>query len=313
MRKPTENAPSEVPTSPPEPLASIDLAMRDGAVIRLRQHGNPAGPRLLLSHGNGFAIDGYFAFWRHFLGSFEVFVYDQRNHGRNPRHDPAAHHFGSFVDDLDRLLREIPERFGPKPISGIFHSLSAIASIKHASERGWPWAALVLFDPPLSPPPGHPLAPLAREGEKTLSERARRRQERFRGPDELAEKFRRADPSWPPHACRAMARAVLRQGSTPGVWELACPRECEARVFADNRELDLTPRLGELEGPMLFLCADPETEGARMPALINRAMAERYGYPYRALPGTGHLLQLEEPERCARYVESFLTECPRTS
>lgn len=294
--------------APPEPLASFDLSMHDGAVIRVRQHGNPTGPRLLLSHGNGFAIDGYLAFWRHFLGNFEVLVFDQRNHGRNPRHDPAAHHFDNFVEDLDRLLREIPKRLGPKPTAGVFHSLSAIASLKHAGERGWPWAALVLFDPPLSPPPDHSLAPEARAAEKLLSERAARRQERFEDPEELAEKFRRADPSWPASACRAMAHAVLRRCEDGTAWELACPRECEARVFAENRGLNLCPRLGELPGPVLFLCADPEAPGARMPARINRAMAERYGYPYRALPGTGHLLQLEAPDRCARYVEEFLAK-----
>ncbi|MBV8053733.1 MAG: hypothetical protein JO071_00665, partial [Deltaproteobacteria bacterium] len=47
----------------PAPLRIIELAMDDGAIIRIRQHGNPAGPRLALSHGNGLAIDGYLPFW----------------------------------------------------------------------------------------------------------------------------------------------------------------------------------------------------------------------------------------------------------
>ena len=47
----------------PEPLSVHEVNMEDGAVIFLRRHGNPAGPRLVLSHGNGLAIDLYYPFW----------------------------------------------------------------------------------------------------------------------------------------------------------------------------------------------------------------------------------------------------------
>ena len=38
--------------------------MDDGAPIRVVRHGNPSGPRVVLGHGNGFASDSYFPFWR---------------------------------------------------------------------------------------------------------------------------------------------------------------------------------------------------------------------------------------------------------
>src|SRR5450759_1681089 len=41
----------------PTPHETFDLTMADGAPIRVRRHGNPKGPRLVLCHGNGFAID----------------------------------------------------------------------------------------------------------------------------------------------------------------------------------------------------------------------------------------------------------------
>ena len=68
----------------PIPLRTTDLTMADGAVIRIRQHGNADGPRLILAHGNGFAIDAYFPFWRCLMERFEIVLYDQRNHGHNP-------------------------------------------------------------------------------------------------------------------------------------------------------------------------------------------------------------------------------------
>jgi pimeloyl-ACP methyl ester carboxylesterase len=72
--------------------------MEDGAAIRVRRHGIAGAPRLVLSHGNALAIDGYFSFWGRLLDRYDVIVYDFRNHGHNPPHHPA-HHSGK---DLSR-------------------------------------------------------------------------------------------------------------------------------------------------------------------------------------------------------------------
>ena len=47
----------------PAPREAVDLVMRDGAVIRLRRYGQPGATRLVLSHGNGLAINAYLPFW----------------------------------------------------------------------------------------------------------------------------------------------------------------------------------------------------------------------------------------------------------
>ena len=49
----------------------------------MRRHGNPDGVRLLVTHGNGFAADAYYPYWRHLLSEFDVLVFDFRNHGQN--------------------------------------------------------------------------------------------------------------------------------------------------------------------------------------------------------------------------------------
>ena len=64
------------------------LMMDDGAIIRIRQHGNPDGPRLALSHGNGLAIDGYLPFWGPLRERYELILFDFRNHGQNPTASP---------------------------------------------------------------------------------------------------------------------------------------------------------------------------------------------------------------------------------
>src|SRR2546430_11201543 len=50
---------------------SFPATMDDGAQILIRRAGNPNGTRLFLSHGNGFAIDGYRVFWEPLLADFD--------------------------------------------------------------------------------------------------------------------------------------------------------------------------------------------------------------------------------------------------
>ena len=47
----------------PEPLATAEVRTTDDTVIVLRRHGNLEGPRLVVSHGNGFATDMHYPFW----------------------------------------------------------------------------------------------------------------------------------------------------------------------------------------------------------------------------------------------------------
>jgi pimeloyl-ACP methyl ester carboxylesterase len=55
-----------------------------------------------------------------------------------------------------------------------------------------------------------------------------------------------------------------------------------------------------------LIAADPDARGAPGPAMANRALAEDLGYAYQAIPGTGHLLQIQEPEACRRAMLAFL-------
>ena len=76
----------------PEPLSTHDVRVDDDTVITLRRHGNPAGPRLVLSHGNGLAIDLYNPFWSLLADDFDLIVHDLRNHGWNPLGPLARSH-----------------------------------------------------------------------------------------------------------------------------------------------------------------------------------------------------------------------------
>ena len=292
----------------PEPSRVLDLVMDDGAVIRVRRHGNPAGPRVMLSHGNGLAIDAYFPFWSLMLPRYDVIVFDFRNHGANPLHGGAGHDLEHFVSDMERVWKETQREFGPKPIAGLFHSLSALAAIRHALERPDRWRALVLFDPPIYPREGHPLRDSQQTDKDLLAERAKRRTERYPSPHEFARQLasRSAFKRWRPEAYELMAHATLRHDERSGEWELACPRELEARVFSENRDPSLWLKLGEVKVPVKLIGADPHIEGAGPPALIAKAIAEEIPLEYESIPDTTHFLQIERPELCLRAVKSFL-------
>jgi pimeloyl-ACP methyl ester carboxylesterase len=70
--------------------------------------------------------------------------------------------------------------------------------------------------------------------------------------------------------------------------------------------LHLWPAASALGGPVALIAADPEVPGAPAPAFANRALAQEGGYDYTAVPGTGHLLQIQKPEECRRALLEFL-------
>jgi pimeloyl-ACP methyl ester carboxylesterase len=285
----------------PGPLAEIRVTSSDGATLKVRRHGNPqAAVRLYVSHGNGFAIDGYVHFWRRFLAAFEVVAFDMRSHGQNLPADPANHDYAHMVGDIDAVGSAVAAEFGAKPAVGLFHSLSAQAALLQTMAGGGHFAALVLFDPPNVPAEGHPVHAAMVAYEHKLARWASHRRVRFANPEELAAEYARTRSGrrWTAGADRLMAGAVLRRESAGG-WELACPRALEAAMYLAGITLGLWPRRRDVPVPVTLIGADPDGPYPAATGLANRALAAEGGFDYRAVPGTSHLLQLEEPAPCA--------------
>jgi pimeloyl-ACP methyl ester carboxylesterase len=292
------------------PDETLELVMGDGAIIRIRRYVRTGAVRLFVSNGNGFAVDGYYPFWRPLTERFEVLAFDVRNHGQNPLASSGrdGHTYAQMTLDLERIVRAVTARFGPRTSVGVFHSMSARTAMKHAIEIGFPWAALILFDPPNVPPPGHRCHETMDVFERRLAQWAMSRPDRFKDPSELARQYAetRAHQTWVAGAHELMARAVLRRDERDGGWVLACPRELEASIYLQAMTLNLWPPAEAYGGPVKLIGADPEARGAPGPALANKALAEDFGYVYEAIAGTGHLLQIQKPEECRRAMLGFL-------
>ena len=293
----------------PAPQAIIEVVAADGARLQVRRHGNPHGARLMLSHGNGFAIDGYFNFWSRFLDAFDVFVFDMRSHGQNPRAEPPNHDYAHMVPDLGLICRTVADEFGPKPTAGLFHSMSAQCAMLQGLEGRSEFAALVLFDPPDVPPPGHPVRGKMEDYEHKLARWAGQRRTHFDDPAELAQEYAstRSGQRWAEGAPELMARAVPQPDPTRG-WRLACPTELEAAMYLEVIPLGLWPKRSDFLVPVKLIGADPYKPYPAATALSNRALAAEGGFDYAAIPGTTHLLQLEEPAACAEAALIFLRE-----
>ena len=143
------SVPEEAFWEVPAPLSTCDVQLDERTVTTVRQHGNPLGPRLVLSHGNGLAIDPYYPFWSMLTDDFDLMVYDLRNHGRNEVGDQQDHNVPTLISDHDLILSAVVREYGEKPTVGVFHSFSALISLLSFSDA---YSALVLYDPPLCKP-----------------------------------------------------------------------------------------------------------------------------------------------------------------
>lgn len=291
----------------PTPLATADIEMSDGAVIRLRRHGDELGPRIALSHGNGLAIDAYLPFWNLLRDRYDIVLFDQRNHGENPFHGDAGHNWARIDLDNVEIFEGIAREFGAKPVIGAFHSLSAVAAAMAMLKFGPRWSKLVLFDPPIFPRAGHRLTELEDFHMGDMATLARRRPERYPNPEAFAAQLaaRPAFRRWVPGAHDLFARATLRPDPAGG-WVLRCPRELEARIFEDNIDPTIWPRLGCPPMPLFLIGADTRLEGQQAPALLTECLAEDQKLPYAMIPDTTHFLQIERPAETLRAMENFL-------
>ena len=295
----------------PQPRSTFTVRLDDGSLTTVRRHGNRTGPCLVLSHGTGLAIDLYVPFWSALLDDFDVFVHDVRNHGWNAVGALANHTIPTFARDQARIVATIERRCAGKPKIGVYHSLAAMAALVWLTGTGHKTSvpgprpvldALVLFDPPLY------MRGVADDVFFGLAEvaavKTRRKRSRFATLAEFearvarARRFARVVPG----VHNLMARTMLRECADGG-YELRCPPEYEARVFADARRW--TPRVdfAGIGCPVKVIASDPSKPAAYVPSLDDHQLA---AVEYETIPGTTHFLQLEAPAACVRAALAYL-------
>ncbi|MCY4612562.1 MAG: alpha/beta hydrolase [Nitrospira sp.] len=288
----------------PEPRSVCEVRLDEDTVTTLRRHGNPDGPRLVLSHGNGLAIDLYYPFWSRLASDFDLIVYDLRNHGWNTVGAREKHNVPTLIRDQERILEAIDRHYGAKPAIGVFHSASALVSLFLSADSN-SLAAQILFDPPLCKPGA------SQRQFDDAAERAaaltRRRASRFPRQEDFIEllSYLPAFTRVVPGVLELMARTTLRRSANGQDYELRCPREYEAQIMDYVRSFSPLVDLGMLPCPTKIVGADPTLPYAYLPTVdFGHMMTVEYDF----LPETTHYLQLEAPKACVAEVREFLDQ-----
>ena len=287
----------------PAPLAVVETRMPDGAPVFLRRHGNPDGPRLVLSHCNGMSADTYYPFWSLLAGRFDLVLYDFRNHGWNPVGERRAHSIPTFVRDNRSIVAAIDEHFGKRPKIGVFHSMSAVTAILQVMESS-DFSALVLFDPPTCPH-GRDSQDI-RKMASGMADTARQRQDRFGSRDELTAQLlgARVYELLQPGVPELIARTTLRPAGDGGAgYELCCPREYEAHIYGQLYDSAVASDITNLSCPAKIIGADPTLRLSFLPSVD---LTDIVALDYDFVPDTSHFLQLEQPQECVTRLLEFL-------
>ena len=285
----------------PAPGAIVEARLDDNLATAIRRCGNPDGPRLLISHGNGLAIDLYRPYWSLLLDDFDLMLFDLRNHGRNPVGDPARHTIPTLCRDLEAVGRAVDRAFGMRPRAGVFHSVSCLAAALSPS-LGAAYSALVLFDPPFT---------LGGAGDRAFESaylqaaaRTRIRAGRFPSKRDFIA-LMEAQPAMArvrPGVIEMMARTTLRRAPGGG-WELRCPPGHEAKILSSIPGFSRMVDPDSLPLPVKVIGADPNLRHYFLPPCDLRGARS---VEFERMSGTTHLAQIEEPEECVRLTSDFL-------
>ena len=286
----------------PDPISVHEIQVDADTRIFLRRHGNPDGPRLVLSHGNGLAIDLYYPFWSLLTDDFDLVVYDLRNHGWNELSILESHNVPTLVSDHDAILDAIDRSYGEKLKVGVFHSVSALISLLSPA-RADRFSALVLFDPPLCKP-GRSHQDFEAAAVRTAG-LARSRTERFRSREQFSDILAFLPPfqRFAPGVFDLMARTTLRERRGGSGYELRCPPEYEAQIIDYASVFGVAVDFETLKCPVKVIGADPTLPYSYLPTLD---MTDILSVNYDFLPEATHFLQLERPEECAETMLEFL-------
>ncbi len=267
---------------------------------------NPAGRWVILSYANGFPPQTYAAMLKPLFAEYHVAAMHMRPLWEPTPPPDSLRHWRQFADDLLENLATLT----PDPVIGIGHSVGAVTTLYAAIKEPQRFRKLVLIDPTLLPSPalwGIRFAHLiGREARIPLVQQALRRGRRW--PDaETAYQYFRAKKLFA-RAGDDIVRAYTESITTPhpeGGLTLAYAPEWEAQIFK-TIATDVWQLPARLKVPTLILRGEHsdvfyERSAARFKR-INPAIE------LVTLPGVGHLVGQEAPDRAGREIARFLAE-----
>lgn len=275
---------------------AVEIA--DGTLAGWRWRNN-AKPPLLFCHATGFCASVYKQMLQLLRSEFDIFALDMRGHGRTalPANPQDLHSWNIYARDVAAFL-DAQDRTD-WILAG--HSMGA-ASVAMAARARRDVLALRLVEP-VAPPPvvafaaGTPLWPFLSQGVPLVGQAARRRAHWSSRAETMARYERKA-------LFRDWAPGVLADYLEDGLIDeeegvkLACAPAWEAATFRAQAN-DFWGSVRQVSASVGVLAADHPTTTARAGA---RRRFRRIGAGLTILPGVGHLIPMQAPDRAARFI-----------
>ena len=289
------------------------VTLSDGARIGLQRWGTARPERMVVSHGNGLAVDGFREFGRKLADKYEVIAFDMRNHGHSGPGPLSEEPWPRFVADIPEIFDHIQRLYGDKPTHGAFHSLSSVSTLFSQALTPRDWRTLTLYEPPVPPIMNPVLLEEFLELHAKLAARTRNRRRRFKSPDELKASFLRS-PTFAGIPDEALGRLAigalfLADPGEAAPWQLVCDPEQEARTYEMRNIEPFCEAVGKVTSPVQVVIGGVGSHD--MPILINSctALAETFGFPIQQIEQGNHLLQLQWPGETAAIACDFAEAC----
>lgn len=229
---------------------------------------------------------------------FSIVSFDQRGHGDSEKPD-EPYDWPSFGEDIlavvDHLELEHP--------AGLGHSAGAAALVFAETMRPGLFSRVVLLDPVTAPPE---MRRFMSNDENPMSAQARRRKAIWDSPDEMLARLRDGTPlsGWRDD----ILQAYVTYGLVPrddGRFELKCPPEIEAKIYAMGGKHDGWEKLASLTCPTLLLTGtDSPVWGGNLSKEAASRLQRGRG---KVLPG-GHFFPMEHPEETLDESVPFLVK-----
>ena len=264
----------------------------NGLRLHYLDWGGPSDHVLLLLHGITGNCHAWDDFAAHVSGDFRVLALDQRGHGAS-EHAPEGYPVTAFASDIVEFQRVLG--FGPFDLVGA--SLGGRNAMPYAAERSASLRHLVLVDagPELEP-----------AGAKTvMSGIGAERPLAFRSRDEAGAYFRLRNPNTSPRQVeRSIDYGLRLNWAKKLVWRHD-PELLWITGSAGAREIPLLwESCGRISCPTLILRG--EDSDVLGPTIMERMLAVMPSATAVEVPGAGHSILIDQPDRFERAVRAFL-------
>ncbi len=263
-----------------------------------------SGPPLFFAHANGYPPGAYHSLLTALTSNSHVRAIQFRPLWPDSQPDGLRDWY-PFVEDVIQWVDEQHE----SEVIGVGHSLGSITTLAAALRRPELFRAVVLLDPVLLHPRllwvwnifravglAHRVHPLIRS--------AKRRRRVFAHPAAMFTQYRCA-PVFGRLSDTALQTYIgaLTRPRADGQIELAYAPEWEVAIYASGPP-NLWGQLAQLRPPLLIIRG--EQSDTFQPSAMRQVLARLPQAHIITVPGTGHLVPMEQPEEVARLICEFL-------